>query len=111
MKQLINSIKYQFLLPILVVSGLIAIPTQTAYAETPVPIQIVIEEKITVGDGNNAPQGSIDESITVNDEVNTGPDPINESITVTDEVNKGPDPINESTDRTTQIKESKKRVQ
>ena len=62
------------------------IGSQTAFAETPTPISILIEEKITVGDGSTPSGEVIDESIGVTDEVITSGEVITESITVTDTV-------------------------
>ena len=62
------------------------IGSQTAFAETPTPISILIEEKITVGDGSTPSGEVINESIGVTDEVITSGEVITESITVTDTV-------------------------
>ena len=62
------------------------IGSQTAFAETPTPISILIEEKITVGDGSTPSGEVIEEPIGVTDEVTTSGEVINESITVTDTV-------------------------
>ncbi len=54
---------------------------------TPTPIQIVIEEKIQVGEGNPATSGEVvDEQVSVVDEVRTSGEVIDESVTVVDEV-------------------------
>ena len=72
------------------------IGSQTAFAETPTPISILIEEKITVGDGSTPSGEVIDESIGVDEEVITSGEVINESIGVTDEVITSGEVITES---------------
>jgi len=72
------------------------IGSQTAFAETPTPISILIEEKITVGDGSTPSGEVIDEPISVTDEVTTSGEVIEEPIGVTDEVTTSGEVIEES---------------
>jgi len=54
---------------------------------TPTPIQIVIEEKIQVGEGNPATSGEVvDEQVTVVEEVRASGSVIDESVSVVEEV-------------------------
>lgn len=70
--------------------------SQTAFADTPTPISILIEEKITVGDGSTPSGEVIEESVSVNDEVTTSGEVISESVSVTDEVTTSGEVIKES---------------
>ena len=59
-------------------------PFEAVLADTPTPIVISVEEKITIGDGNNSSGGNIEESIGVTEEVITSGQMLKESIGVAD---------------------------
>ena len=64
---------------------------------TPTPIQIVIEEKIQVGEGNPATSGEVvDEQVSVVDEVRTSGEVVDEQVSVVDEVRTSGEVIDES---------------
>jgi len=71
----------------ILVAFILVSPSKSIFAETPTPIVISIEEKITVGHGDAAPSGNnIEESIGVIDEVSTAGQLIQEAISINDDV-------------------------
>jgi len=90
--------KNYFLATLAILVGFVFLPQSgILFADTPTPIVIFVEEKITIGDGNTAPSGNnIEESIGVIDEVSSTGSLIQESISINDEVSSTGSLIQES---------------
>ena len=90
--------KNYFLATLAILVGFVFLPQSGfLFADTPTPIVIFVEEKITIGDGNIAPSGNnIEESIGVIDEVSSTGSLIQESISINDEVSSTGSLIQES---------------